>query len=242
MLDKVLNVIENYGLGGVLSRSWSYGWMQLSGLGPLGRTATWLATWFTPPHYERRRLASYNKHGYVAPSAVIYHENCHLGNHPFIADRVLIFQDKGDGTIKFSDRVFLYGDITLQTGEGGHLEIGSNTHIQPRCQFSCYKGPIQLGANIQVGVNCSFYSYNHQYEPDHLIQDQPLRTKGGIMIGDDAWLGCGVTVLDGVTIGKGAVIGAGSVVTQDIPAGAIAVGVPARVINRRDNWMVGSIS
>jgi len=45
------------------------------------------------------------------------------------------------------------------------------------------------------------------------IRKQPVKTKGGIVIGDDAWLGVGVIVLDGVKIGKGAVIGAGSVVT-----------------------------
>jgi maltose O-acetyltransferase len=44
-----------------------------------------------------------------------------------------------------------------------------------------------------------------------------------------------VTVLGGVTIGDGAVIGAGSVVSKDIPSGAIAVGVPARVIRMRSN-------
>ena len=38
----------------------------------------------------------------------------------------------------------------------------------------------------------------------------------------------------GVTIGKGAVVGAGSVVTKDIPADAIAVGNPARVVKFRD--------
>jgi len=43
------------------------------------------------------------------------------------------------------------------------------------------------------------------------------------------WLGANVTVLPGVTIGDNAVIGAGSVVTKDIPANAIAMGVPARV-------------
>ena len=52
-------------------------------------------------------------------------------------------------------------------------------------------------------------------------------------MGDDAWLGYGVIVLDGVRIGKGAVVGAGSVVTEDIPDGGIAVGVPARVVKMR---------
>jgi len=66
------------------------------------------------------------------------------------------------------------------------------------------------------------------------IKKQPLQTKGGILIDDDALLSVGVIVLDGVRIGKGAVIGAGSVVTTNIPDNAVAVGVPARVIKIRN--------
>ena len=42
-------------------------------------------------------------------------------------------------------------------------------------------------------------------------------------------------VLSGVRIGKGAVIGAGSVVTNDVPDGAIAVGIPASIIKMRSD-------
>jgi acetyltransferase-like isoleucine patch superfamily enzyme len=63
--------------------------------------------------------------------------------------------------------------------------------------------------------------------------DQALTSKGSITIGDEAWLGDGVKVLDGVHIGKGAIIGAGAVVTKDVPDYAIAVGVPARVVSKR---------
>ena len=52
-------------------------------------------------------------------------------------------------------------------------------------------------------------------------------------MGDHSWLGTGVIVLGGVRMGKGVVIGAGSVVTKDVPDGAIAVGVPARVVKMR---------
>lgn len=52
-------------------------------------------------------------------------------------------------------------------------------------------------------------------------------------IGHDVWIGARVFVKKGVQIGNGAVIGAGSVVTRDIPAYAIAVGSPARVVRYR---------
>ena len=63
----------------------------------------------------------------------------------------------------------------------------------------------------------------------------PLETRGGIRVGDGAWLGFGVIVLDGVSIGDGAVVGAGSVVNKDVPANAIVAGNPARVIAMRDD-------
>jgi acetyltransferase-like isoleucine patch superfamily enzyme len=55
------------------------------------------------------------------------------------------------------------------------------------------------------------------------------RSKGNIVIGNDVWIGHGVTLLSGINIGNGAVIGAESVVTKDIPPYAIAVGNPAQI-------------
>jgi acetyltransferase-like isoleucine patch superfamily enzyme len=113
------------------------------------------------------------------------------------------------------------------------VSIGAHTFIQPRCVFSAFLSPIVIGSNVQIAPNCAFYSYDHGFAPGELISKQPLRTRGGIVIEDDVWLGVNAVVLDGVTIGKGAVIGAGSVITKDVPAEAIVVGSPARVIGRR---------
>ncbi|MDX1809671.1 MAG: DapH/DapD/GlmU-related protein [Sulfurospirillaceae bacterium] len=59
------------------------------------------------------------------------------------------------------------------------------------------------------------------------------RRKKRVKIGHDVWIGHNVTVMGGVSIENGAVIGSGAIVTRDIPAYAIAVGNPARVIKYR---------
>ncbi|MGF1480884.1 MAG: acyltransferase [Cyanophyceae cyanobacterium] len=223
------------GTSGIVSTAWMLFWMQFAGRGYTGQIATWLATWLAPPYYERRRLARYNSRGYIAPNATLYHQNLRLGANIFIGDRVTIFQDRNGGEVDLQDRVHLYGDICIQTGEHGMLKIGSDTHIQPRCQFSAYKAAIKIGSRVQIAPNCAFYPYNHGIAPNQPIMTQPLTSKGDIVIGDDVWLGFGVIVLEGVRIGKGAAIGAGAVVTKSIPDGAIAVGVPARVVKLRNN-------
>ena len=50
--------------------------------------------------------------------------------------------------------------------------------------------------------------------------------------GDDVYIGAGAKVLGPVTVGDGAIIGANAVVLEDVPAGATAVGVPARIIDK----------
>ena len=97
-----------------------------------------------------------------------------------------------------------------------------------------YKGDVRIGSSVAIAPGCAFYAYNHCFSAGELIKLQPLTSQGGIEVGDGAWLGFGVIVLDGVRIGEGAVVGAGSVVKIDVPDNSIAVGNPARVVGKRD--------
>ena len=214
---------------------WARFWMHYTGLSIWGRIATRLAILFSPPYKGRYYLAGLNSKGYISPTSNVHHHDLRMGANVFIGDRVVIFQGFGGGFVELNDRVHLVGDIYIETGQGGSLKIGRDTYIQPRCQFSAYLAPIEVGCGVQIAPTCGFYPYDHGFAPGRLISEQPLKTKGGIIIDDDALLGYGVIVLSGVRIGKGAVIGAGSVVTKDIPDGAIAAGVPARVIKMRSN-------
>ncbi|APS41633.1 Acetyltransferase [Weissella jogaejeotgali] len=62
-----------------------------------------------------------------------------------------------------------------------------------------------------------------------------------ITIGDNVWIGANVFIGPGVTIGDNAIIGGGAVVVKDIPANAVAVGNPAKVMrditsDDKDYW------
>jgi acetyltransferase-like isoleucine patch superfamily enzyme len=214
---------QTKGIRSIFTTAWSYFWLRFAGLSYGGRIATWLATCLAPPYKMRRSLARYYATGYVCPSAVIDHADLQLGANIFIGDRVRIFADRNGGSVELAEKVHLHNDISIQMGDGGSLKIGADTHIQSRCQFSAYQGLIQIGCGVQIASSCVFC----------LGDGHPLSTKRGIIVEDDAWLGHGAIILDGIRIGKGAVVGSGAVVNQDIPDGAIAVGIPARVVGNR---------
>ncbi len=97
-------------------------------------------------------------------------------------------------------------------------------------------GGITIGDHCLIGRGTSFFSGGHTFgSRDRLILDQPLQ-KAPIAVGDDVYFGLNAVVLGGVTIGTGAIVGAGAVVVEDVPAGAIVAGVPARFVRYRDGY------
>ena len=198
-----------------------------------GRFANRMAGLAAPPHKARTELAGLGPNGYIAPDATIYHENVRLGKHVFIGDRVILFQREKHGTLTLGDRVCIYRDSILETGFGGSITVHDHASIHPRCQINAFVADIEIGRGVMMAPNCALYSYNHGVLPDQAIRDQPLESKGGIVIGDESWLGVNVTVLSGVRIGRGVVVAAGAVVMHDVPDGAIVGGNPARILKMR---------
>ena len=215
---------------------WCRFWMKCTTVKILRPLAVRLAGWGTLPYKGRHILARLCGRGYISPYATINDDIFRPGAHVFIGDNVVIFPlDSEAGTVELGDRVHVHKDTIMETSKGGSIVIGDDTHIQVRCHFVAGGSPIKIGRQVQIAPYCAFFSYDHDLTPGTPLFAQPLRTKGGIVIEDDVWLGVRVVVLDGVRIGRGAVVSAGAVVTADVPADAIVGGVPARLIRMRDN-------
>ncbi|WP_152395710.1 sugar O-acetyltransferase [Paenibacillus guangzhouensis] len=110
---------------------------------------------------------------------------------------------------------------------GYNIEIGKNFYANHNCiMLDCAK--ITFGDNVFIAPNCGFYTAGHPLDVEQ--RNEGLEIAYPITVGNNVWIGGGVSILPGVTIGDNSVIGAGSVVTKDIPSGVIAAGNPCRVI------------
>lgn len=110
---------------------------------------------------------------------------------------------------------------------------------------------ISVGRNVHLGKGVKFdYSHGHHIliEDDVTVVDgtrilchdaaSVRRTGLGwiapVVLRHGAFVGADALIMPGVTIGENAVVGAGSVVTNDVPAGTVVAGVPARPIGTTD--------
>lgn len=113
----------------------------------------------------------------------------------------------------------------FQADFGKNIRLGERVFINSGCRFQD-QGGIVIGDDCLIGHNVVLTTLNHALDPAHRGDMHPAP----VVIGSNVWLGANVTVLPGVTIGDDAVVGAASVVTRDVPAGAVVVGSPARVV------------
>lgn len=104
---------------------------------------------------------------------------------------------------------------------GNFAEI-KNSRVGPRTQqhhFS-YVGDATVGEGVNIGAGTVTANYDG-------------KDKHQTVIGDGAFIGSDTMLVAPITVGEGAATGAGSVVTRDVPPGKVAVGVPARMRERK---------
>jgi maltose O-acetyltransferase len=110
---------------------------------------------------------------------------------------------------------------------GSYISLESEVFLNFGCVIlDC--APVSVGPKTLLGPKVQLCAATHSLDPRE--RDTGRELAGPISIGRNVWIGAGAIVAAGVTIGDDSVIGAGSVVVRDVPSGALAAGVPAKVI------------
>jgi maltose O-acetyltransferase len=126
-------------------------------------------------------------------------------------------------------------NVNIERGAlfGYNIEIGDNSGIGVNAQLNS-QGGIKIGSNVLMSPDVIIETQNHK----HRDVTRPIMEQGSesspVIIEDDVWIGSRAIILPGVRVGRSSIIGAGAVVTRDVPPFSVAVGVPARVIKKRD--------
>ena len=103
-----------------------------------------------------------------------------------------------------------------------HAEIGEGTVFFHR-GIGCVVHPRAV-----IGKKCKIFqgvTLGSKWSDGECAGEAP-------QVGDNVMIGAGAVVLGNIHIGNNAIIGANAVVNQDIPSGAIAVGIPAQIRTR----------
>ncbi|UOO82874.1 sugar O-acetyltransferase [Uruburuella testudinis] len=112
---------------------------------------------------------------------------------------------------------------------GTYIEVGKNFFANFNCTI-LDAGGVFIGDNVLLAPNVGLYTVGHPLDAG--LRKQAWEDAAPITIGDNVWIGAGVTIVGGVNIGADSVIAAGSVVTKDIPAGSLAMGVPCKAVRK----------
>jgi acetyltransferase-like isoleucine patch superfamily enzyme len=151
----------------------------------------------------------------IRSHTVIYAGNV-IGKH---------FQTGNKVNIRESNRIGNNVSIGTLSVIEHHVEIADNVRIHTQVfipEFSV------LEEGCWIGPNVVFTNAKYPLSPG--VKDSLV----GPVIKKGAKIGANSTILPGVVVGENALVGAGSVVAKDVPAGAVVVGNPARVI--RSIW------
>lgn len=136
----------------------------------------------------------------------------------------------GDGVSLYAQTRLVLGDVCADPCVG--MRIGARTIVNVGGYLSG-EGGLDIGEDVLIGPHAKLLSAGHAIDEGDVVIARNRITRARIVIEDGAWIGAGAIVLEGVRIGRGAVVAAGALVRQDVPAGMVAAGMPARLIRFR---------
>ena len=117
-------------------------------------------------------------------------------------------------------------NICAQTLIEGDVVIGDRVTVKSGVQI--WDGSV-IGDDVFIGPNATFCNDLYPRSKHYLTQFN------GVTINNGASVGANATLLPGITIGEKAMVGAGAVVTKDVPARAVVVGNPAKIVRFIDD-------
>jgi len=94
-----------------------------------------------------------------------------------------------------------------------------------------------VGPSSQIGMFCTINT-SSSVDHDTIIEDfasigPGVHTGGGVHIGQRSHIGIGATLIHNIEVGRDSVVGAGSCATQSVPECTVSVGIPARIVKKR---------
>jgi acetyltransferase-like isoleucine patch superfamily enzyme len=135
-----------------------------------------------------------------------------------------------EGRLELGEGTLLEPGVWLTAPEQARIRIGAGTFLNRNVMVAAAE-LVEIGDHTMLANGCFVTDANHRFDDLEVpITWQGFTSKGPTRVGSNVWLGANVVVTSGVTIGDRCVVGANSVVTEDLAAGSIAAGAPARVL------------